>query len=696
MAKVILNDNISAANDLKFNIESIGHEVLICKSLSEEHMLNEILKADLFLKIVEVDSFSGVELDEITSEIFNSVVPVLPVIIITENSDFFIIRHIAATSPYGYLLKNSEHPYNHNELKSIIEIALHKLKIEKEKNSWNNKTEEALKESEEKFRTFIEQSLDGIILLNEKGKVIEWNKGNELITGIKKNKAIGRDFWEIKQELTPAERGTPQHLENIKKLQLKALESGEAPFLGKIHETDIIRPDGERYYIEQVSFPIKTNKGYRIGYVTRDITSRKQIEEALEKRIIALSRPLDDKKEISFNDLFNLKDIQKIQNLFAEATGVASIITQPDGTPITKPSNFRRLCRDIIRKTPIGLENCYKSDAIIGRHHPEGPIIMPCLSCGLWDAGASITVGGKHIANWLIGQVRNEKQTEDEMRIYAQKIGVDEKEYLEAFHEVPLMSEAQLKSVSKVLFEFANHLSNLAYQNVQQSSFIMERENAEKDLEKSLHEKEVLLREIHHRVKNNMQIISSLLNLQSQHVDEMETLNVLKESQGRVKSMAMIHENLYQSPSLTRIDFKDYIAKLTSNIFYTYGVQNHEIDLIFDVEDVEMNIDTAIPCGLIINELVTNSLKYAFPPSKTNYKGIIKIELKHVESQFKLVILDNGIGIPSDINPENTKTLGLLLVTNLVNQMDGKLKINMSNGTEFTIIFKELKYKERI
>ena len=670
---------------------------------------------------------------------------------------------------------------------------------------------------------------------------------------------MGKEYWKIKQELTPPERRTPQHLEHIKNLQLKALKLGTASFLGKKHENDILRPDGKRYYVEQVAFPIKTKKGYRIGYVTRDITTRKQIEEALEKQIIALSRPLDYKKEINFNDLFNLKDIQKIQDLFSEATGVASIITQPDGTPITQPSNFTRLCRDIIRKTNVGLENCYKSDAVIGRHHPEGPIVMPCLSCGLWDAGASITVGGKHIANWLIGQVRNEKQTEEQMRYHAQKIGADENEFIKAFYQVPVMSEAQLKTVAKVLYAFANQLSDLAYQNVQQASFITERENAEKDLEKSLHEteimnrvvmqlvggtnnkqiyliigkavkellpdsyviistsdpneknisiiecfglekfsdklknmginiydikfpqnevkqtylgknrntklteleadlydlthhkipkplckiienmlkvgkiytvgfsgagqnfgalcivltkgtslehektietivyqasialqrlhgevaikesleeKKVLLREIHHRVKNNMQIISSLLNLQSQHVDELETLNVLNESQGRVKSMAMIHENLYQSPSLTRIDFQDYIKKLTSNIFYTYGIQNHEIEMIINVEDVKLNIDTAIPCGLIINELVTNSLKYAFPQSYENSMGTINIELTEVEDHFKLIISDNGVGMPQDINPDNTETLGLLLVTSLVNQIDGNLKID--------------------
>jgi two-component sensor histidine kinase len=192
-----------------------------------------------------------------------------------------------------------------------------------------------------------------------------------------------------------------------------------------------------------------------------------------------------------------------------------------------------------------------------------------------------------------------------------------------------------------------------------------------------------------------MQIINSLLSLQSQHVEGEETLDVLKESQGRVRSMAMIHEKLYQSPNLTKIDFKDYVEKLAKNLIYTYQVQKLNIEQVFEVKDMEMNIDTAIPCGLIINELVTNSLKYAFPPSES-INGIIKIELNQIEEQFKLVISDNGVGLPPDIQPEDTETLGLQLVNSLVDQLDGTLDIDRSQRTKFTILFKELTYKERI
>jgi PAS domain S-box-containing protein len=220
---------------------------------------------------------------------------------------------------------------------------------------------------------------------------------------------------------------------------------------------------------------------------------------------------------------------------------------------------------------------------------------------------------------------------------------------------------------------------------------ITQRKNAENEIKKSLSEKEVLIREIHHRVKNNLQIIASLLHLQEATVEGEEFINVLKESEVRVKSMAIIHEKLYQSTNFTDVNFKEYIEKLVYDILYTYGVQKGSIKTNMNIEDINLNIDTAIPLGLIINEIVTNSAKYAFPKSS----GIITINLKQVSGGMELNISDNGIGLPIDVNLDNTSTLGLQLVKNLTDQIDGHIEIDRSNGTKFTINFKEIKYKKR-
>ncbi|HCY41875.1 MAG TPA: hypothetical protein DHV48_11045 [Prolixibacteraceae bacterium] len=172
---------------------------------------------------------------------------------------------------------------------------------------------------------------------------------------------------------------------------------------------------------------------------------------------------------ILFEELFDIDELQQLQNQIASVFGLASIITHPDGTPITRSSNFSRLCQNIIRCTEKGQLNCKHSDAMIGRHNPCGPIVQPCLSGGLWDAGASITVGNQHVANWLIGQVRNEVQDEDRMREYAREIGADEEDFIQAFREVPIMSEEKFRQIAQVLFTLANQLSDKANQNFKQS-----------------------------------------------------------------------------------------------------------------------------------------------------------------------------------------------------------------------------------
>ena len=252
-------------------------------------------------------------------------------------------------------------------------------------------------------------------------------------------------------------------------------------------EASIVDIDGNILWYHSTLVPVNDDKG-KLDYimvVSMDITERKQAEDALENWIVALAKPLKDDKNIVFRDIFNIKDIQRLQDEFSKAFGVASIITDKNGIPITDPSNFTLLCNNIIRNTEKGKENCYKSDSVIGKMCSDGPIVQTCLSGGLWDAGAGISIGGKHIANWLIGQVRDETQTDEQMLKYAREIGADEDEFIKAFRQVPAMSNVKFKQIAQFLFTLAKQLSDVAYQNVQQARFITERKQIEKELRQS-------------------------------------------------------------------------------------------------------------------------------------------------------------------------------------------------------------------
>lgn len=239
-------------------------------------------------------------------------------------------------------------------------------------------------------------------------------------------------------------------------------------------------------------------------------------------------------------------------------------------------------------------------------------------------------------------------------------------------------SDNDLKAVNRIAELFA---------------FAIQRRGYEEQITKSLNEKELLLREVHHRVKNNMQIIYSILNLQSLRVEDSELLDILKQNQNRIKSMAMIHEKLYQSRNLVEIYFGDYIRSLTADIIYTYHDQAKglKIDLDLD-EDILLNIETSIPCGLILIELLTNSIKYAFPKGE----GEIKVEFKKDDDNFMFIVSDSGVGLKDDFDFRSTDSLGFQLVNNLVNQIDGNIELDKAHGTKFIMRFQELKYKDRI
>lgn len=229
---------------------------------------------------------------------------------------------------------------------------------------------------------------------------------------------------------------------------------------------------------------------------------------------------------------------------------------------------------------------------------------------------------------------------------------------------------------------------NLQRTNAQLRDEMEERNKAEELVKKSLREKEVLLKEIHHRVKNNLQIIQSMLNLQLSQIKDEKAIALFKESQNRVYSMALIHEKLYQSESLSKIDFPEYVRSLTTYLFTTYGATGRAIRPRILVEEISLDVDTTIPCALIINELVSNALKHAFPASSPSEEPRkISIHMRHESNSFLLIVSDNGVGLPEGFEIENSSSLGLKLVSVLTKQLNGTLRVGTGHGAEFTVSF---------
>jgi len=323
------------------------------------------------------------------------------------------------------------------------------------------KAEEALTESEARYRSLFENNHAVMLILDPgTGEIVDANPAAVSWYGWSRDELRQKNICDINKT------------SSSKDLLVKMGQTARQPAESFLFQHQ--RADGLLRDVEVFSGPVQVAGRSLLYSIIHDITEKKRTDRALEKRLLALTRPLDDATSMTFEDLFNLQDIQRLQDDFAHATGVAALMVSPDGTPLTTPSNFRRLCQDIVRKTEKGQANCCRSDVSIAQAASQGPTIQRCQSAGLWDAGAAILVDGRHIANWLVGQVRDATQTEDQMRAYARVIGTDEGAMVEAFREIPVMSGEQFAQVAQALHTLANQLSLFAYQNVQQARFITE------------------------------------------------------------------------------------------------------------------------------------------------------------------------------------------------------------------------------
>lgn len=270
------------------------------------------------------------------------------------------------------------------------------------------------------------------------------------------------------------------------------------------------------------------------------------------------------------------------------------------------------------------------------------------------------------------------------------------------FAGYPLVVEAKIIGVIELfaMQPFSWDLLNTIDTLTDQMAAGFERKIMEERMRSSLEEKEVLLREIHHRVKNNMQVISSLLNLQSETIADCTYQEMLSESKNRIRAMALIHEKLYQTRDIARIDFGDYIASLASGLFMFYGASASRIALAIKVQGIVLGIDRAMPCGLIINELLSNSLKYAFPHGRG---GRIEIAMSREEDPdrhgalFRLSVRDDGLGLPEGFDFRNPKSLGLCLVTSLAeHQLQGSISYEGGMGAKFSICFGDAGCRKKV
>jgi PAS domain S-box-containing protein len=469
--------------------------------------------------------------------------------------------------------------------------------------------EEALRASEKRFRTLIENSSDALSLISSSGTMLYISPSTNRIFGISSEERLGNNAFE---------RVHPDDLSYIKSQFAQLLKH---PGESMIVQVRTLHGDGTWHWTEAMGGNLLKEPSVRAIVVNfRDITARKQAEEALRE------------------------SVEKYKTL-------------------TEHLNV-----GVYRNTPGPL----------GKFIEANPAIVRMFGYDSKEEFLAI-----HVADLY----QNPSDRED----FSKKVIRD-----------GFVKNEELRLKKKDGTSFVGSASSVAVsaESGRVKYFdgiiddITERKRAENQIKASLAEKEVLLREIHHRVKNNMQIISSLLNLQAGYIKEKDDLKMIKDSQSRIRSMALIHEQLYKSQDFSRINFSDYVQRLAVHLFQFNQVDPNLIQLKMSLEDAFLDIQTAIPCGLILNELITNSLKHAFPQGRRGEIGLGLHPLK--DRTYQMIVRDTGAGLSSDVDVRDPKSFGLQIVTMLVDQLEGKMEVEKEGGTTFKIIFKELKYKSRL
>ena len=730
MSKVIIlvvEDDVIEAMDIKRILESMGYSVPETASSGEEALqkLTEFKPDVILMDIILSGGMDGIETADVIKNQYK-----IPIIYLTAYSETETIERAKLTEPYAYLIK----PFNSNELKNSIEIVIYKDEMETK-----------LKAEQEHFKNLFENAPVGIFHSTPDGKICRVNKvlsnmwgydsPEELIKDVNKTNIMKKlyvdqqNHREFVDEVLTDKNWHSYNNRYYKKdgsimtaeLSFRAVRDGNSSIIylegfvkdvtDKIQAENALKESESRYKLISENtgdviwimnivtgkFTYVSPSVYQLlGYKSEEILNRpiKDVITQEAYKFISNNMSIRIKGFLSGNDNFQvmthfIDQIDK-EGKIVPTEVVTTLILNKEGQineilGVSRDISERRL----IEESLIESEEKYRT---LFESNPDYTLLL--------DTDGKIVDVNQASLN-VIGLSKDEfigKQISDLDIVLEEDLNniVNLPEMLDG-HPIKPFEVRLIDKDGKV--RWINVQVTTIEKNAK-TSFILiiaiditESKQFEIKLTNSIREKEVLLQEIHHRVKNNMQIISSLLNIQTRYVDDAESVNVLKESQNRVKSMAMIHEKLYNSRSFNKIYFVDYIESLVWDLFYSYSIKKGTIKPVLDIDDIKLNIETSVPCGLIITELVSNCLKYAFPDGR---QGELKVSLKIKDDYYQLNISDNGIGFPENIDFKNTESLGLQLVNSLTDQIDGEIELDNTNGTEFKIKFQELVYKDRI
>lgn len=428
----------------------------------------------------------------------------------------------------------------------------------------------------------------------------------------------------------------------------------------------------------------------------------RESESQVRRKLDVILAPEGDLGNLELADIIDTQAVQALMDQFYAITRFGVGIIDLKGRVLVA-TGWQDICTQFHRACEASGAMCRESDLALSRGVAPGTFKAYKCRNNMWDVVTPIVVGGNHVGNIFLGQFLYEDEVVDRglFRDQAQAYGFDEAAYLAALERVPRWSRAEVHAVMAFYATFARHLSTLSYANIRLARTLTERDELLGSLQQSLDEKTVLLREVHHRVKNNLTTIIGLMMLQQATLTDAATIERFQDLEGRVRSISMVHELLYQSELLSSLDFEQYLHTLVTRLGDMLD-PNGEFAVTVAASDVEMSLDLAVPCGLIINELVTNAFKHAFPPLRHQNGSVqprIVVTAAGDDELITLSVSDNGVGLPDTPSvPQggvpDKSGLGLHLVRLLSEQqLRGHLAVQRGEGTTFRVAFPAVRYE---
>ena len=726
---LIVEDERVVAEELRQSLTAQGYDV-VGVAHSGEQAISQGGERSPDLVVMDIVLSGG--MDGITAA--QHLQPLgISVVYLTGYSDRHLLDRAQHTEPLAYVMK----PAKSGELAAVIQLALFKREQEKRREHDGDKRLAASREAEEQFRLMVAGVTDfAIFTLDAAGKVNSWNRGAERINGYSQHQIMGQNY----ALLFPAE-------DRDRDVPVAELE--EARRNGSADDTRwLVRQNGERYWAEGTLSAIRDDTGLLTGFakITRDATERKMMQEALrasEERLrIALHaarmgtwhwdlRTNGDTLDENLRELFGLRPDQSPTTIEEFYT-----VLHPEDRPKVEAA-FERTRREgvhldtefrVVR--PDGTERWFIDQGEVVRDEQGQPIYMSGACVDITErkqaerslreseerfrlfvnnvrdyALFQLDIEG-NIATWnsgaehILGYTAEEIIGQSGARVFVPEdvaSGVPQREMHgavtagsstdERWHLRKDGTRFWCTGVMTVVRDDSGQLRGFAKVMRDET----DRRRADEQLKASLNEKEVLLKEIHHRVKNNLQVITSLLALQSYTVESETVRRMFDEAGNRVRSIGDIHELLYRSPDLAHVDFGTYLHRLAQHLLSFYGVEDR-IHVSISAS-AHLALSEAIPCGLIVNELVTNSLKHGFPEANA---GTIRITLKCDQNECLLEVADDGIGLPEDFDVEKATSLGLKLVSVLAKQLHGSFQVQRSEGLKMRVSFPQSDREEKV